>query len=245
MAPWPSTGLSRRAIGVATGLSSCDRATRSTPGKATAGSGCRPSSPTPDRFGRDVAAFCWPMRVRTWRGRTGASANSRSRRPGRAAEAVANGSGGPDGRHRRARPCGSRTPVSPPASTSRRPLAAELRRRFLGRRMTAPSRSTCSATPCGPLASTTRSTSTTTSPPASATTGRATTAACEPCGRAACSSSGSSPGWAGTSRTWSTPCRICRPAAWACECSPARGRRSTPRPRAAASCGSSVYFSAS
>ena len=51
-----------------------------------------------------------------------------------AAEAVANGSGGPDGRHRRTRPCGSRTPVSPPASTSRRPLAAELRRRFLGRR---------------------------------------------------------------------------------------------------------------
>ena len=36
---------------------------------------------------------------------------------------------------------------------------------------------TLSATPCGPLASTTRSTSTTTSPPASATTGRDSTAA--------------------------------------------------------------------
>ena len=41
-------------------------------------------------------------------------------------------------------------------------------------------------------------------------------AACEPCGRATCSSSGSSTGWAGTSPTWSTPCRICRPAGWAC-----------------------------
>ena len=40
-----------------------------------------------------------------------------------------------------------------------------------------PNRWICSATPCGPLASTTRSTSTTTSPPASATTGRDSTAA--------------------------------------------------------------------
>ena len=84
-------------------------------------------------------------------GADGASANSRSRRPKAgaqlrrrtrggpqsvsssarrgvfrpgtpvAAEAVANGSAGADGRRRRARPCGSRTPVSPPASTSRRP----------------------------------------------------------------------------------------------------------------------------
>ena len=38
-----------------------------------------------------------------------------------AAEAVADGSAGADGRRRRARPCGSRTPVSPPASPSRRP----------------------------------------------------------------------------------------------------------------------------
>ena len=45
-------------------------------------------------------------------------------------------------------------------------------------RPTAPSRWTCSATPCGPRASTTRPTSTTTSPPASATTGRDSTAAC-------------------------------------------------------------------
>ena len=69
-------------------------------------------------------------------------------------------------------------------------------------------------------------------PPANnpATTGRASTTACEPCGRATCSSSGSSTGSAGTSRTWSTPCRIYRPAAWACECSPASGRRS-PQPR--------------
>ena len=54
------------------------------------------------------------------------------------------------------------------------------------RRPTAPSRWTCSATPCERPASTTRSTSTTTSPPASATTGRASTAACEPYGRATC-----------------------------------------------------------
>ena len=38
-----------------------------------------------------------------------------------AAEAVADRSAGADGRRRRARPYGSRTPVSPPASTSRRP----------------------------------------------------------------------------------------------------------------------------
>ena len=38
-----------------------------------------------------------------------------------AAEAVADRSEGADGRCRRARPYGSRTPVSPPASTSRRP----------------------------------------------------------------------------------------------------------------------------
>ncbi len=48
------------------------------------------------------------------------------------------------------------------------------------RKRTAPSRWTCSATPCGRLASTTRSTSTTTAPPASATTGRVSTAACGP-----------------------------------------------------------------
>ena len=33
--------------------------------------------------------------------------------------------------------------------------------------------------------------------------------------------------------TWSTPCRTCRPAAWACGCSPAKARRSTPPPRPA------------
>ena len=54
--------------------------------------------------------------------------------------------------------------------------ADRLRPRLEDRRL--PSRWTCSATPCGPLASTTRSTSTTTSPPASATTGRVSTAAC-------------------------------------------------------------------
>ena len=30
------------------------------------------------------------------------------------------------------------------------------------------------------------------------------------------------------SPTWSTPCRTCRPAAWACGCSPGKARRSTP-----------------
>ena len=62
----------------------------------------------------------------------------------------------------------------------------------------------CSATPCGPRAST-RSTSTTTSPPAYATTGRDSTAACVPCARATCSSSGCSTASAETSPTWSTP----------------------------------------
>ena len=51
----------------------------------------------------------------------------------------------------------------------------EIERIVIRTRMAAPSRWTCSATPCGPLASTTRSTSTTTSPPASATTGRDST----------------------------------------------------------------------
>ena len=69
-----------------------------------------------------------------------------------------------------------------------------------------------------------------------ATTGRDSTAACAPCGRATCSSSGSSTAWAATSPISSTPCRTCRPAAWACGCSPARARRSTPPPRPAASC---------
>ena len=74
------------------------------------------------------------------------------------------------------------------------------------RRRTAPSRWTCSATPCGPRAST-QSTCTTTSPPAYATTGRNSTAACAPCGRATCSSSGSSTAWAATSPISSTPCK--------------------------------------
>ena len=41
--------------------------------------------------------------------------------------------------------------------------------------------------------------------PASGTTGRVSTAACAPCGRTTCSSSGSSTASAGTSPTWSTP----------------------------------------
>ena len=36
---------------------------------------------------------------------------------------------------------------------------------------------------------------------------------------------------AAPSPTWSTPCRTCRPAAWACGCSPGKARRSTPPPR--------------
>ena len=42
-----------------------------------------------------------------------------------------------------------------------------------------------------------------------------------------------------TSSTWSTPCRTCRPAAWACGCSPGKARRSTPPQRPAASCSAS------
>ena len=98
-------------------------------------------------------------------------------------------------------------------------------------RRTAPSRWTGSATRCGPLAST----STTTSPPVSATTARDSTAACARSGRATCSSSGSSTALAAPSSTWSTPCRTCRPAAWACGCSPGKARRSTPPPPPAAS----------
>ena len=87
---------------------------------------------------------------------------------------------------------------------------------------------------CGPRAST-PATSTTTSPPASATTARDSTAACARSGRATCSSSGSSTASVVPSLTWSTPCRTCRPAAWACGCSPGKARRSTPPPPPAAS----------
>ena len=93
------------------------------------------------------------------------------------------------------------------------------------------------ATPCGRPAWTT---STTTSPPAFATTGRDSTTACGSCATATCSSSGSSTALAATSPTLSTPCRTCRSAGWASGCSPARGRRSTPPPpRPAASCSAS------
>ena len=71
------------------------------------------------------------------------------------------------------------------------------------RRM-APSRWTCSATPCGPRASATYS------------------------------SSGNSTVSAATSPIWSTPCRICPPAVWACGCSPVKARGSTPPPQPAA-----------
>ena len=64
------------------------------------------------------------------------------------------------------------------------------------------------------------STSATTSPPASMTTGRGSTAVCALSGRATCSWSGSSTASAATSPIWSTPCRTCRPAAW-----PAGARR--------------------
>ena len=60
----------------------------------------------------------------------------------------------------------------------------------------------------GPRASTTRPTSTTTSRPAYATTGPDSTAACVALRKGA--------------PTWSTPCRTCRPAAWACGCSPGK-----------------------
>ena len=63
--------------------------------------------------------------------------------------------------------------------------------------------------------------------------------ACAPCAGATCSSSGSSTVSAATSPTWSTPYRTCRPAAWACGCSPARARRSIPPPRPADSCSAS------
>ena len=106
--------------------------------------------------------------------------------------------------------------------------------RDASRNRTAPSRWTCTRDALR-AAGVDASTSTTTSPLASATTGRDSTDACEPCGRTTCSWSGSSTASAATWPIWSTPCRTCRPAGWACGCSPARGRRSTPRPRPAAS----------
>ena len=79
--------------------------------------------------------------------------------------------------------------------------------------------------PCGRRAST--------SPPASAT-------ACEPCGRATCSSFGGSTGWAGTSPTWSTPCRTCRPRGVGLRVLAGQGRADpTPRPLLVASCSAS------
>ena len=74
---------------------------------------------------------------------------------------------------------------------------------------------------------------------AQAVPARDSTAACARSGRATCSWSGSSTASAATSPTWSTPCRTCRPAAWACECSPGKARRSTPPRRPAASCSAS------
>ena len=73
-------------------------------------------------------------------------------------------------------------PAGPPRVAAGRtgPTSARLRPRLEERRL--PVRWTCSATPCGRRASTTWSTSTTTSPPASATTGRVSTAACGACG---------------------------------------------------------------
>ena len=83
---------------------------------------------------------------------------------------------------------------------------------------------------CRPRAST-PSTSTTTSRPVPATTARDSTAACARAERATCSSSGSSTASVATLPTWSTLCRPCRPAAWACGCSPGKARRSIPPPR--------------
>ena len=109
----------------------------------------------PKKGDRNLGSLWEPRFTVIARGVDGASADSRSRRPRPelssggeraeaserlelgasgffapgtpvAAEAVADGSAGADGRRRRARPCGSRTPVSPPASTSAPPPAAEL-----------------------------------------------------------------------------------------------------------------------
>ena len=88
-------------------------------------------------------------------GRTARAPRSRRRRRRRAGRR----GGGTRRRRRRSSTTGRRTTVT----------VDEIKR--------LPNRWTCSATPCGPLASTTRSTSTTTSPPASATTGRDSTAA--------------------------------------------------------------------
>ena len=55
--------------------------------------------------------------------------------------------------------------------------------------------------------------------------GRVSTAACAPCGRAMCSSSGNSTASAGTSPTWSTPCRTVGPRRGPAGYSPARARR--------------------
>ena len=171
------------------------------PGLATLIAGCRFCNPRPEGS------------VKEANGGGRASTNSRSRRRSRSSAPEANarrprrvsssarrgfsppehpsrprrsptGPMWPNGRCRRARPYGSRTPVSPPASPSRRPLrprpASPKTTKLYDRTADTvtvdeikrlPNRWTCSATPCGPLASTTRSTSTTTSSPASATTG--------------------------------------------------------------------------
>ena len=94
-------------------------------------------------------------------------------------------------------------PAGPPRVAAGRtgPTSARLRPRLEERRL--PVRWTCSATPCGRRASTTWSTSTTTSPPASATTGRVSTAACGSCGRATCAWSGSSTASAAIWLIWS------------------------------------------
>ena len=127
---------------------------------------------------------------------------------------------------RRGRPDGSRTPagLDEPAdqvlcargassrsrSATAGPAGPPLPATPASRRATATSRWTCSATPCGRRASTTRSTSTTTSPPASATTGRVSTLPAGPAEGRRASWSGSSTASAAIWLIWSW-CPICAP----------------------------------
>ena len=83
-------------------------------------------------------------------------------------------------------------------------------------------KSTLPGPPCGPRASMTRPTSTTTSPPDRPGLDSCLRALAE--GRRAhrleARPAGSEP-----RRLWSTRCRTCRPVGWACGCSPATGRK--------------------
>ena len=130
------------------------------------------------------------------------------------------GGGGPESTRPPGSACGSARAVERPArgrgrrrfrgrlETSASPPAA--RRRLRARRQsTANGAGDAAREPAarrpGDGRRPTRSTSTTTSRPVSGTTGRGSTAACGPCGRTMCSSSGSSTDSAGTSPTWSRP----------------------------------------